>query len=196
MQPILYVHEAIELIQKMELELSRSMNRCVSISAPEIGVDKSIAIIRVGTISITLINPEIIRLSDNMVQDEALCYSLPGKKIIASRPDEVHYDTLAVWGDELGDLSKKVTSIYQLSAPKLVRQSVVLGHWQQPDVCGGKVMVAVQHELDHILGHDACKTRDIHIVDDMLQVIASKDPGRNDPCPCGSGKKFKKCHGA
>jgi len=23
-----------------------------------------------------------------------------------------------------------------------------------------------------------------------------KTPGRNDPCPCGSGKKFKKCHGA
>ncbi|HHI78651.1 MAG TPA: preprotein translocase subunit SecA [Planctomycetes bacterium] len=22
-----------------------------------------------------------------------------------------------------------------------------------------------------------------------------KKPGRNDPCPCGSGKKFKKCHG-
>jgi preprotein translocase subunit SecA len=20
--------------------------------------------------------------------------------------------------------------------------------------------------------------------------------GRNDPCPCGSGKKFKQCHGA
>ncbi len=20
--------------------------------------------------------------------------------------------------------------------------------------------------------------------------------GRNDPCPCGSGKKFKKCHGS
>jgi preprotein translocase subunit SecA len=24
---------------------------------------------------------------------------------------------------------------------------------------------------------------------------ALKDVGRNDPCPCGSGKKFKKCHG-
>lgn len=23
-----------------------------------------------------------------------------------------------------------------------------------------------------------------------------KTPGRNDPCYCGSGKKFKKCHGA
>jgi uncharacterized protein len=21
-------------------------------------------------------------------------------------------------------------------------------------------------------------------------------PGRNDPCPCGSGRKYKKCHGA
>ena len=23
-----------------------------------------------------------------------------------------------------------------------------------------------------------------------------KKTGRNDPCPCGSGKKYKKCHGA
>jgi len=26
--------------------------------------------------------------------------------------------------------------------------------------------------------------------------VAEKLPGRNDPCYCGSGKKFKKCHGA
>jgi uncharacterized protein len=25
---------------------------------------------------------------------------------------------------------------------------------------------------------------------------ADTRPGRNDPCPCGSGKKYKKCHGA
>ena len=25
--------------------------------------------------------------------------------------------------------------------------------------------------------------------------VADKKPGRNDPCPCGSGKKFKHCHG-
>ena len=23
-----------------------------------------------------------------------------------------------------------------------------------------------------------------------------RDIGRNDPCPCGSGRKFKKCHGS
>ena len=26
-------------------------------------------------------------------------------------------------------------------------------------------------------------------------IIKDKLPGRNDPCPCGSGKKFKNCHG-
>lgn len=28
------------------------------------------------------------------------------------------------------------------------------------------------------------------------QAIAGPKVGRNDPCPCGSGKKYKKCHGA
>jgi preprotein translocase subunit SecA len=28
------------------------------------------------------------------------------------------------------------------------------------------------------------------------QAISEKKAGRNDPCPCGSGKKYKKCHGA
>jgi uncharacterized protein YecA (UPF0149 family) len=38
----------------------------------------------------------------------------------------------------------------------------------------------------------------------VMQYMAQKDmalqaafvtAGRNDPCPCGSGLKFKKCHG-
>jgi uncharacterized protein YecA (UPF0149 family) len=28
------------------------------------------------------------------------------------------------------------------------------------------------------------------------QAKAARTTGRNDPCPCGSGKKFKKCCGA
>ncbi|MBI3397380.1 preprotein translocase subunit SecA [Candidatus Woesebacteria bacterium] len=27
-----------------------------------------------------------------------------------------------------------------------------------------------------------------------LSAVSNKKPGRNDPCPCGSGKKYKKCH--
>ena len=30
----------------------------------------------------------------------------------------------------------------------------------------------------------------------VRQVRKEAGPGRNDPCPCGSGKKYKKCHGA
>jgi preprotein translocase subunit SecA len=34
--------------------------------------------------------------------------------------------------------------------------------------------------------------------DDVVKTIRREEPkvGRNDPCPCGSGKKYKKCHGA
>ncbi len=27
-------------------------------------------------------------------------------------------------------------------------------------------------------------------------VVKGKKVGRNEPCPCGSGKKYKQCHGA
>jgi preprotein translocase subunit SecA len=30
----------------------------------------------------------------------------------------------------------------------------------------------------------------------VQQVVRGTKVGRNDPCPCGSGKKYKKCHGA
>ena len=29
--------------------------------------------------------------------------------------------------------------------------------------------------------------------EDQQPIIKQKEPGRNDPCPCGSGKKYKKC---
>jgi preprotein translocase subunit SecA len=34
--------------------------------------------------------------------------------------------------------------------------------------------------------------------DDVIKTFKHEGPkvGRNDPCPCGSGKKYKKCHGA
>ena len=45
------------------------------------------------------------------------------------------------------------------------------------------IAVVAQHEIDHL--------ESILITDRDL----SSQPGRNDPCFCGSGKKFKKCHG-
>jgi hypothetical protein len=53
-------------------------------------------------------------------------------------------------------------------------------------------------ELEHALAHGHAHH---HPDDDDEQpqepyVRAAPKVGRNDPCPCGSGKKFKKCHGA
>jgi len=46
---------------------------------------------------------------------------------------------------------------------------------------------------------DSGKPEDINDLEMLLNppktVIAEKKVGRNDPCPCGSGKKYKKCCG-
>ncbi len=49
------------------------------------------------------------------------------------------------------------------------------------------------HQHDHGHGHvhgPHCN----HSHDPVRNPL--KGVGRNDPCPCGSEKKFKKCHGA
>ncbi|MEM9191542.1 MAG: YchJ family protein, partial [Myxococcota bacterium] len=38
--------------------------------------------------------------------------------------------------------------------------------------------------------------RDGEVEGQEPEVRAAPKVGRNDPCPCGSGKKYKKCHGA
>jgi len=47
--------------------------------------------------------------------------------------------------------------------------------------------VCVQHEIDHLNG--------MRILDRVVDTTyrAEIKPGRNEPCHCGSGKKFKKC---
>ncbi len=37
--------------------------------------------------------------------------------------------------------------------------------------------------------------RDTREVQKQMPIIADKKPRPNDPCPCGSGKKYKQCHG-
>ena len=33
------------------------------------------------------------------------------------------------------------------------------------------------------------------VVDGPKPAVRAETPGRNEACPCGSGKKYKKCHG-
>jgi len=49
----------------------------------------------------------------------------------------------------------------------------------------------IQHEMDHINGIE----EEIYPKGEGAMHISNPKVGRNDPCPCGSGKKFKKCCG-
>jgi preprotein translocase subunit SecA len=68
--------------------------------------------------------------------------------------------------------------------------------------------VVLQHQSSATSGaEDEKSTRDIRS-DDQAEVEGDQTKqgktakreeqkvGRNEPCPCGSGKKYKKCHGA
>lgn len=53
----------------------------------------------------------------------------------------------------------------------------------------------IMFELPHFL-HALNSLRLAEATRSREPVRRETQPGRNDPCPCGSGKKFKKCHGA
>ena len=50
-------------------------------------------------------------------------------------------------------------------------------------------------DLDDIAQQKAANQDTREIEENHTPLVKDKMPGRNDPCPCGSGKKFKNCHG-
>ena len=57
-----------------------------------------------------------------------------------------------------------------------------------------------EHGWHYIIGVEPDKPEDIADTEKLLnppvRVHAEKRPGRNEPCTCGSGIKYKKCCGA
>jgi len=43
---------------------------------------------------------------------------------------------------------------------------------------------------------ESSQKKEIEQKDISKQILKNKKMGRNEPCFCGSGKKFKHCHGA
>jgi preprotein translocase subunit SecA len=53
----------------------------------------------------------------------------------------------------------------------------------------------IQKQLVLVLNNLKVKNNDKNSETTSLEEIDNKKIGRNDPCPCGSGKKYKQCHG-
>jgi preprotein translocase subunit SecA len=66
---------------------------------------------------------------------------------------------------------------------------------QQPNVFGGRAPAAAAPAGVQDLVQDRQPARVGG--DDVIKTVKREEPkiGRNAPCWCGSGKKFKKCHG-
>ncbi len=77
---------------------------------------------------------------------------------------------------------------------ELAATVITLRGWWQPRLTDLEEMpscVASAAELDQ------ARMAGAGDVQPVQQVVRGQEKvGRNDPCPCGSGKKFKKCHGA
>ena len=72
-------------------------------------------------------------------------------------------------------------------------------------VTAESVELVLTLDHDEVLDLERIRSaRDVGVVPDPLSSLAlpslgttfGAGTGRNDPCPCGSGKKFKRCHGA
>jgi uncharacterized protein len=70
-------------------------------------------------------------------------------------------------------------------------------------LCGG--LQAFFEHADHPMRIMADLLRRGRTADEVMAILAEEERelarrfaavGRNDPCPCGSGKKYKRCHGA
>jgi SWIM/SEC-C metal-binding protein len=59
------------------------------------------------------------------------------------------------------------------------------------------VDLCAEHDLCYVLGVESSEPEDLSDLERALNppepVRAALKPGRNDPCPCGSGLKTKKC---
>ena len=69
-----------------------------------------------------------------------------------------------------------------------------------PSVFGPSSAAAPSHSSAHAPGGGPGRPQPARVGGDDAEIktVRRDEPkvGRNDPCPCGSGKKYKKCHGA
>ncbi len=72
------------------------------------------------------------------------------------------------------------------------------GSAPMPAVVGGDPMAGLEAAVDAVVDTVVELSDRTHDARYHVETVRRADPkvGRNDPCPCGSGRKFKRCHGS
>jgi peptide deformylase len=156
------MEEVGSLIETLEKELdyaNRLGKNGIGLAAPQIGIAKDIAIVRLPKMNFNLVNAKLVQGYDPAVFTDEGCLSFPGRLETTTRFQEVH-------------ITNNLTEPHSFIAT-------------------GFVAVVCQHELDHLnstLFMDRSIPKPVPIVNKVKI-------GPNQPCICGSGKKYKKCCG-
>lgn len=149
----------VETLEK-ELEYANRLGKNgIGLAAPQIGIAKDIAIVRLPKVSFNLINARLVQGYDPAIFTDEGCLSFPGRLEDTMRYQEV----------------------------------VIANNLTEPHsfVATGFIAVVCQHELDHLSSTLFIDRK----VAKPVPVVRVAKVGPNEPCSCGSGKKYKKCHG-
>jgi|TARA_R110002167_G_scaffold269868_2_gene476398 peptide deformylase len=169
------IDEGMEIAKEL-FEILNKRKDGIGLAANQVGIDAAVAVVNVTTPYI-LINPEIVEAWDEIPFYEG-CLSYPGKGVHTKRYESVRIKTEQIEGEWI------FSGVDRGESGK--------GSWEDDEVENDRELrtleaVCIQHEIDHLNGI-RCLDK---AVDTTIRV--EKKPGRNEPCHCGSGKKFKKC---
>jgi len=105
-------------------------------------------------------------------------------------------ESAKVWDEMINEMYNRICSILtraQIPEVQQVQEAAPEQHTQRQQYTESKQQIGEEQLSDP--NQRAAAQHDTRAQQPRTPVIKDKLPGRNDPCPCGSGKKFKQCHG-
>ena len=106
-------------------------------------------------------------------------------------------ESAKVWDNMINEMNNRTMSVLNRGQiPEMqqeVREAAPEEHTNRQQYTENKQSVQEEQLVDR--GQQAAAQRDTRAQQNRTPIVRDKMPGRNDPCPCGSGKKFKNCHG-
>ena len=102
-------------------------------------------------------------------------------------------ESVKLFDNMVNEMNDRITSLLmraQLHVEQEVREAA-------PEVQQQQQYTESKEDLDEVAQRSARQqdTRESAAPQNRTPIMKDKMPRRNDPCPCGSGKKFKDCHG-
>ena len=104
-------------------------------------------------------------------------------------------ESAKVWDSMINEMYNRISSILTRSGIPEMQQQVQEAAPEQP--AQRQQYVESKQEVEQLVDRNqqAAAQHDTRAQQPSAPIVKDKLPGRNDPCPCGSGKKFKNCHG-